>query len=197
MKCAVFGFVLVVACNATSSDLPDSAVSDAGHTMDAGSVPCAVDATDPSVPGARLHVEADRCRVQSDRTHEFRYTLELDEALAAEVPDSHGSCGICGVNADPRSLVRFQIGSPLEPHYCECAGGCCPPTSAHSQPLDTGVFEQTIVWPGRQWNGASDTSEPLGPPFPPGVFSLKVTFNVLGNGSLTASLPLEVFAESQ
>jgi hypothetical protein len=157
------------------------------------STPCAIDVEDPQLPGVRLHVEGDRCRVQTGREHEFRYRLELDDPIDYTVPESSG-CGYCGgYGDDPLALVQYSIGAG-DIRYCMCDVGCCAPDTARSETLAAGTFEQVIVWPGRQWDGPSDTDEPLGAPFPEGDYDVSVTFEVPSLGSITARLPIEVFS---
>jgi hypothetical protein len=158
------------------------------------STPCSIEVEDPALPGVRLRVEGDRCRVRTGREHEFRYTLVVDQAITytAFATPSCGKCG--GYSDDPLSLVDYSIGGG-DTWYCLCDVGCCPPTSAVTQTLQTGTFEGVIVWPGRAWNGPSDTAQPLGPPFAPGDYNVSVTFDIPSGGALTARLPIEVFGE--
>ncbi len=186
------------ATDAASSD--HDAGSDAASEDDSGaptpSLPCSVEIEDPQLPGVRLRVEGDRCRVRTATEHEFRYSLEIDAAIAYTAPDSGGSCGRCGgYGSDPRALVDSSIGAG-DVWYCVCDVGCCPPTTWSAQMLEAGVFTGAIVWPGREWNGPSDTDEPLGPPFPAGDYDVSVTFAVPGIGSMTARLPIEVFGDA-
>jgi hypothetical protein len=155
--------------------------------------PCSIEATDPSLPGVRVRIESERCRVQSGYAQEFHYTVEVDQPIAYTAPDSGGACGRCGgYTDDPLSLVSYAIeGDPS--HFCLCDVGCCPPTTAVEQTLRTGSFEDVIEWPGWEWNGPSDTNQPLGEPFTPGAYEVVVTFEVPGEGTVEARLPIDVY----
>lgn len=177
------------------SDEDAATVADASADAATPPLPCSIDVEDPALPGVRLHVEGDRCRVQSGQEHEFRYTLELDAPIAYTAPDSGGGCSRCGgYGDDPLALIDFSIGAD-QTWYCLCDVGCCPPTTSSMHTLLTGTFTDVIVWPGRAWNGPSDTDEPLGAPFPAGDYDVSVTFAVPGIGSVTARLPIEVFGD--
>ncbi|HEX7476182.1 MAG TPA: hypothetical protein VF331_00100 [Polyangiales bacterium] len=76
--------------------------------------------------------------------------------------------------------------------YCECDGGCCPPNKSASYTLDAKTVDGTIDWPGLQWQGASDTNTPYGPPFPPGRYFVMVSLDVPGVGVAMAGLPITV-----
>jgi len=173
----------------------DAATDDDGGAA-TPDVPCSIDIEDPQLPGVRLRVEGDSCRVRTGTEHEFRYRLEIDAPIAYTAPYSGGGCGRCGgYGSDPRALVDSSIGAG-DVWYCMCDVGCCPPTATSAQMLEAGVFTEAIVWPGREWNGPSDTDEPLGPPFPAGDYDVSVTFAVPGVGSMTARLPIEVFGDT-
>jgi hypothetical protein len=155
---------------------------------------CWVTAVGAGLPGVSLLVEGARCRVLSGHSAGFAYSLEVEDPIAYQTPDSGGSCGRCkGYSSDPHSLIDYAIGDGSV-QYCECDVGCCAPTTASSQVVSQGEFDGLIDWPGRAWQGPSDTNEPLGDPFPPGDYHVTVAFVVPGVGSVTARLPIEVVA---
>ena len=41
--------------------------------------------------------------------------------------------------------------------------------------LAPGTYPATFTWQGNNWSGPSDTGNPMGPPFPPGTYTLTVT----------------------
>jgi hypothetical protein len=49
-------------------------------------------------------------------------------------------------------------------------GGPCDPVT-----LKKGVYPQVFAWDGVNWTGPSDTSNPKGPPFPPGDYTLTIS----------------------
>jgi hypothetical protein len=164
---------------------------DGGGDDDAGSPqPCSIDATDPSLPGATLHVKSDRCRIPFGKGQRFTWTLELQDPIDYVTKDSGGSCGSCS-GETAGGLTTYEIhGDHIR--YCECLQGCCAPTTAHDVTLKKGKTSQTIDWPGRDWNGPSDTGIPIGGFFPVGHYAVDVTFEVPDVGKVIASLPIEV-----
>jgi hypothetical protein len=152
---------------------------------------CEVDATDDSLPGVTVHVEADRCNFDSGQPGEFRYEITVAESVSYQVEASSG-CGACRPWGGPvQELVSYRIGSG-EVHYCECDVGCCPPDQSMAHTLAAGDGTGVIRWPGRQWDGPSDTNNPLGPPFPPGAYDVEVSLALPGAGAVTARLPIVV-----
>lgn len=156
---------------------------------------CWVDATDPSLPGARIHVEGDRCRVPTARHAAFRYTVELTSPITYHAEDSGGSCGRCsGYTEDPASLIDVALGNDQIRYCATCDEGCCPPTKpGPAISLALGTTARTFDWPGYQWNGPSDTDTPLGTPFPAGTYHLSVSLSVPEVGAVVAQLPVVVF----
>lgn len=174
----------------------DAETADAGRADDAGLAQgCAIDSTDPKLPGVSLHVEGDRCRIPFGEGQRFTWSLELKQPIDYTTIDSHGSCGRCGGSSTAESLVSALIGDGVE-RYCECDGGCCPATTARVATLSEGTTSQVIDWPGREWGGGSDTSEPLGAFFPIGHYKVIVAFDIPGVGSVTAALPIDVVANT-
>ncbi len=177
----VLPVILVAGCSTSHSTLPD------GSTPNA----CSVDATDPSLPGVTLHVEADACTFDEGEGGVFRYRLTLPSPIDFAV-DTFPGCGACAAySSDPASLLGFVVGSGLV-RYCRCDEGCCAPQEPASYTIAAGTVEGSFEWPGRTWNGPSDTDNPLGDPFPPGDYPVTVTFAVPGGGSVEAVLPIIV-----
>jgi hypothetical protein len=167
---------------------------DAGFEADAAAPkPCSIDARDPRLPGVTLHVESDRCQIPFGEGQHFTWKLELDQSIDYTTMDSSGACGRCGAenDSDAVELVDYAIEGNSQ-RYCVCDVGCCPPTTAHAAQLAAGSSSHDIDWPGRQWNGPSDTSQPYGDFFPVGHYAVDVTFAVPGVGTLKAALPIEV-----
>jgi hypothetical protein len=164
---------------------------------DAGRDPtCFVDGTDPSLPGVRVHIEGDQCRIPTARHAAFRYTVALTSAITYRAADSGGACGRCsGYTADPASLVDVQLGDGAMVNYCPtCDQGCCPPTApGPALTLDVGTTSGSFDWPGFQWHGPSDTAARLGAPFPAGPYRLTVSFRVPDVGAVVANLPVVVY----
>lgn len=60
--------------------------------------------------------------------------------------------------------------------------------------LAPGRYEGTFDWPGRQWDGPSDTGNPLGDPFPAGDYAVHASLGLPGLGAVDAALPIVVTA---
>jgi hypothetical protein len=43
--------------------------------------------------------------------------------------------------------------------------------------LPAGVYHRAFGWDGHNWYGPSDTFEPIGAPFPPGIYELSIDTN--------------------
>lgn len=153
---------------------------------------CAIDATDASLPGVTIHLEADTCEFASGQGGQFRYTVTLNQSLDFTTESSGGGCGLCWSETEPDTWIAFSIdGNQVQ--YCpECSVGCCAPTEPAEVSLTAESVEGTVDWPGLQWSGPSDTgSEPSGV-FPPGSYSATVTLALPGLGQVVATLPIEV-----
>lgn len=171
---------------------------DAGLDDDGGTAqPCSIDASDANLPGVKLHVESDRCRIPFGEGQHFTWKLVLKDPIDYTTMDSGGTCGHCGTgnDADATALVDYAIEGGAQ-HYCICDVGCCQPTTAHAAQLAAGNSSAEIDWPGRQWTGPSDTNQPYGDFFPVGHYTVDVTFAVPDVGSVTAKLPIDVVPRS-
>ena len=134
-----------------------------------------------------LHVESDRCRIPFGHGQRFTWKLVLRDPIDYTTVDSR-----CRGpdDSDASALVDYSIEGGGE-KYCLCDTGLCPAATVHAAQLTKGSSSDSIDWPGRNWNGPSDTTRPLGAFFPIGHYAVKVIFNV-GADALTASLPIEV-----
>jgi hypothetical protein len=179
----LFAAVFLGGCATTHRQSDDGADASASRA-------CSVDATDPSLPGVSLHVEADTCAFEVGEGGRFRYRVTLSDPIDYTAAPG-GGCGVCyAYSSSPTSLVTYVIGADAV-RYCRCDEGCCP-NDGGSFTLEAGPSEGAIDWPGKQWNGPSDTNNPLGAPFPEGDYTAAVTFAVPGGGSVTAELPIVV-----
>lgn len=153
--------------------------------------PCAIDASDPSVPGVTIHLEADKCSYAEGEGGAFRYTVILEQSLDFMTVGTTG-CGLCGDAIETSTWASFRIANDSAVYCPECDVGCCPPAEAQETTLMAGMFTETVTWPGLQWQGPSDVGlEPAGE-FPPGSYAATVTFTLPGWGEVTATLPIEV-----
>jgi hypothetical protein len=60
-------------------------------------------------------------------------------------------------------------------NYCLCDNGLCAPPSTDPVSLSPGIYPETFTWQGKNWTGPSDTPTPMGAPFPPGDYTLRVS----------------------
>ena len=177
-----------------SNDDEDGAVNESpgdGHGDGDGDgdsgADCSVEATDDSLPGVTVRVEGDSCTVVAGEDSVFRYRIGLEQPIDYIQPASMG-CGPCG-----DSLISYEIGRGVV-FYALLDVGCCPPVDEEDKTLAAESITGMIEWPGVQWRGPSDTSEPLGPLFPHGEYGVRVTINVPGKGAVIAELPISVVA---
>ena len=149
--------------------------------------------SDPRLAGVRVCVSAPSCTFVSGTGGTFTYEVTVDETAPVLHTAATGpGCAACSsFSADPTSFVSYVIGAG-DVRYCLCDTGCCAPQAEQSITLARGTKTGTIDWPGKQWNGPSDTGAPLGIPFPHGNYSVSVTFAGAKEGALTARLPITV-----
>lgn len=152
---------------------------------------CEVDATDVSLAGVNVHLEADRCQFESGQGGQFRYTVTFEQALDFTTEASAG-CSMCGAPSEAETWVNFRIADGAVAYCPECDVGCCAPAPAAQVSLDAQSVEGTVDWPGLQWSGPSDTSNEPSGAFPPGSYAATVTVELPGLGQIVATLPIEV-----
>lgn len=175
------------------ADAATNSVADAATQVDASAMVCAIAVDDTGLAGVRIRIEGSRCTFRSGEGGSFRYHVELTRPVAYVVAAGFGSCGSCAVyGADPAALVRATVESDDVRYCASCDVGCCPPDREGRHELAGGTTKGTLEWPGREWNGPSDTSMPLGPAFPPGSYAVKVALRVPGIGTASAHLPIVV-----
>lgn len=155
------------------------------------SEPCEVTASDETLPGVSVHLEADDCTFVIGKGGQFRYRIELEQSLDFTTEASQG-CGLCGEVTEPQTWTKFVIaGDGLS--YCpECDVGCCPSTQPMATSLDMQVIEGTVDWPGLEWNGPSDTLNVPEGEFPAGSYDATLRFGLPGVGEVVATLPIIV-----
>jgi len=139
------------------------------------------------VPGAITLAEAEAGVVF---TYEVVIEGDLEEVVS--LPLDAGGCDQPHASG-LRILERISGGRQL---YCLCDTGLCP-TVTPSTTLGKGRYAGTFEWTGKNWQGPSDTVNPLGEPFPPGRYS----FEVRAKGSYpakekcdTCRVPFEITA---
>lgn len=108
-------------------------------------------------------------------------------AAVADVRPAAQDAGGCG-QPGPTGLILFETVAGGGQQYCLCDTGLCAP----AMPLTTvpaGSFPATFSWNGRNWTGPSDFGNPVGPPFPEGDYTFRVSATGTAGGAA-----FEVFA---
>jgi hypothetical protein len=167
----------------------DSTNGQCSSASDVPAEPCAIDATDPSLPGVSIHLEADKCLFATGEGGQFRYSVTLEQAESISADAYSFNC------LNPKQLsswIEFQISGEMATYCPGCDNGPCLPVDTVDVTLDPATSSQTIDWPGLKWNGPSDTSTPPSGEFPPGQYTAWVELNLPGLGSVRAELPVEV-----
>jgi hypothetical protein len=178
----------------------DPQPGDAGLHPDASRSCSTASGVEPGAP-VSVYLEGDKCSFLPGEGGDFRARIVVRDAIAYTAPSSNGGCGRCSrsidnvlqpaYSSDPRSLVNYSVGAgPIQ--YCVCDLGCCAPTTEQKLTLAPGTYSELFRWPGREWNGPSDTSSPLGAAFPPGNYAFTARLVIPGVGVTTAALPIQV-----
>lgn len=101
------------------------------------------------------------------------YVLRIREevsGVAAWTQDA-GGCG----QPDESGLILFERLGGNQQDYCSCDEGLCGPSEPIATTLLPGEWPREFTWSGTNWSGPSDTGNPLGAPFPSGVYTLTVS----------------------
>jgi hypothetical protein len=101
----------------------------------------------------------------------LHYRIVVEEELHNVVsrPLDAGQCDELG----PAGLRTFEKIHGNDQTYCICDSGLCGGPQ-ESVDLVPGDYSDSFDWDGRNWNGPSDTGNPMGAPFPPGEYVLVV-----------------------
>jgi len=86
-------------------------------------------------------------------------------------PQDAGACGVPGESG----LILFERLNGGDQSYCICDEGECLEPEFNPTTLSAGEWTREFTWSGRNWAGPSDTGNPLGAPFPPGVYTVTVS----------------------
>ena len=179
--------LVLVACGANSPSGDDE------HT-DYGGL-CSVEMTG-TLPGVSIEVSSMSCRYRRGEAAVFTYRVTVDASVPAiDVPESN-SCDCNHRNAQIDSWVSWTIAGTSSAgssqQYCLCDTGCCAPQSSATITPQQGTIEENIMWPGRVWQGPSDTGNEPGDYFEVGTYNVTVSFAGYAQGGVTASLPIEI-----
>ncbi len=120
---------------------------------------------------------------------EFKYVVVVTGDVADVVPITENTCdkpGASGLYVNERVQGNDQ-------NYCVCDQGKCPPPNDPAFVLKAGEYPDSLEWDGVNWNGPSDFNQPKGPPFPPGMYTVKLRAAGTHQGQafeVTAELPI-------
>lgn len=120
---------------------------------------------------------------------EFKYAVVVTGDVADVVPMTDNTCdkpGASGLYVNERVQGNDQ-------NYCVCDQGKCPPPNDPAFVLKAGEYPDSLEWDGVNWNGPSDFNQPKGPPFPPGMYTVKLRAAGTHQGQafeVTAELPI-------
>lgn len=76
----------------------------------------------------------------------------------------------------PSGLIPFEKLAGNGQEYCICDVGSGSGRTAPVATLPKGEYPRKFTWDGRNWHGPSDTMAAKGRPFPPGEYTLSVSF---------------------
>jgi hypothetical protein len=154
--------------------------------------PCSACSPPGSIAGVSVCVSASTCVYEQGKGGTFKYEVTVGPDAPLLHIEATTGCSFCGqFSSEPLSFINYAItGDGAQ--YCLCDTGCCPPKVAQEITLKQGKFEGSFDWPGKQWSGPSDTGNPLGAPFPPGSYTVAVTFSGAAEGAVAANLPIQV-----
>jgi hypothetical protein len=99
------------------------------------------------------------------------YTIAISEDVDTIYSIDMASCN----SPDSTGLIPFEVLHGNGQAYCLCDNGFCPyKPEGDLSSLNHGIYPRSFAWHGRNWQGRSDTNNPLGEPFPAGAYMLNV-----------------------
>jgi hypothetical protein len=120
--------------------------------------------------------------VQAAKGIAIEYEIVVAQDIAGIVPLPQGSAGmgisVATTDAEkeiPGAFIQFETLTGGKHSYGIFDSGLPPPREVPPITIAEGSYPHTFEWDGRNWDGGSDTSNPKGVPFPPGVYTLEVS----------------------
>jgi hypothetical protein len=128
-----------------------------------------------SLPGVSLDLSGNPPVITLEQaahgvTFVYRTRIEMDLPGVTSPPLDAGRCD----QPDASGLAVLEMITGDGRTYCLCDTGLCAPRD-YRVDLAAGEYEGSFEWDGREWFGPSDTSNPKGPPFPPGTYQIRLT----------------------
>ncbi|HEV8323923.1 MAG TPA: hypothetical protein VG389_20060 [Myxococcota bacterium] len=155
--------------------------TDAVSSSEAGATDGATDAAAPAceatasstLPDVTLSFPPQDCTFTlAEAAAGISITYEVAVAAPVDmVTPAPQDAGGCGPITNPSGLLVFELLGGGGQQYCLCDVGLCAPGSTTIQ-LVPGNYGAAFTWTGRNWDGPSDTGNPMGAPFPPGDYTL-------------------------
>lgn len=132
------------------------------------------------LPGVQLEITSEKCtftraELEEGVIFEFSYVIEDEIEIS---PAGEYSCWRSLPGNFPHA---YQIAGDGQ-RYCLCDVGLCQQDTSPLT-LQPGTYPQSFEWTGRNWDGPSDTGNPLGEPFPAGTYTLSVRSDGTYEGS--------------
>jgi hypothetical protein len=129
-------------------------------------------AASSDLPGVQLAFHDQPCSYTAAEVAagiEIAYDEVITAALSGVSP-ALGDAGGCAQPDDAGLIVGYRI-SGAGQNYCVCDTGLCAPQSSVTTTV-VGTHTRRIPWDGRNWSGPSDTGNPEGAAFPPGIYTI-------------------------
>jgi hypothetical protein len=202
---------IIAACGGSTTAGPAADAGDASVTSpaDANEAAVSADVAQPNVDAAEAcvatsdstlsvaHITLDSSRcvftiAEAKAGIAIGYDVVVDAPGPGVVPRPQDA-GYCGA-PDGSRLIPFEYLSGNNQTYCQCDTGLCmtPPNTPIA--LVPGTYHHTFDWDGTNWMGPSDTGQPHGTAFPPGMYTLRVSaVGATGDGGtffVEATLPI-------
>jgi len=117
---------------------------------------------------------------------EFKYEVVVLADVPGVTTESVNTCDEPG----PSGLFVGERVEGGDQAYCLCDQGKCPKPALPAFVLAAGAYPDSLPWDGVNWSGPSDFNNPKGPPFPPGMYAVKI--RAIGQH---AGQPFEVIGE--
>ena len=168
----LFGLVLTACSGSVAADEPST---DGG--VDAGPFDCNAQQSS-NAPGIAIRFTSPTsCTftlAQAAAGISIPYAVVIDRDMKPVIltPDPLDQSRRDTPNAS--GLATFEIVRGGDQKYCLCDTGLPSTPDRTERELKAGTFPLAFAWDGVNWNGPSDTSNPKGKPFPPGVYTLEV-----------------------
>jgi hypothetical protein len=156
--------------NVDGSAMP---ATDGAPPTDTDAGPCTLDSAS-DLPGVHIVFTTQTCTftlAQAAAGIAIEYDVVVDADVTGVIPEGQNSAPAAG----PSGLIVFEKLAGAGQNYCLCDVGLGAMTSPNPVTIKMGTYHSTFSWMGKNWNGPSDTGNPMGTPFPVGDYRLDVS----------------------